>query len=146
MPLNKILQSLKGQCRYCGQQTGLIQRDYPQCWQTYQAGFQEMIQLAAHAATNHTFSEDTFRQSLRAIAQRSRATDKDIDAPSRMAGNRASPARCPTASSADRMGVAVMVRDKYAVRLTPEERENLQRLVRGGKSSARMTTRARILL
>ena len=61
-----------------------------------------MIQLAAHAATNHTFSEDTFRQSLRAIAQRSRATDKDIDAPSRMAGNRASPARCPTASSADR--------------------------------------------
>ena len=79
MPLNKILQSLKGQCRYSGQQTGLIQRDYPQCWQTYQAGFQEMIQLAAHAATNHTFSEDTFRQSLRAIAQRSRATGEDID-------------------------------------------------------------------
>ena len=39
-----------------------------------------------------------------------------------------------------------MVRGKYAVRLTPEERENLQRLVRGGKSPARMTTRARILL
>ena len=44
------------------------------------------------------------------------------------------------------MGVAVMVRGKYAVRLTPEERGNLQRLVRGGKSPARMTTRARILL
>ena len=44
------------------------------------------------------------------------------------------------------MGVAVMVREKYAVRLTSEERENLQRLVRGGKSPARMTTRARILL
>ena len=44
------------------------------------------------------------------------------------------------------MGVAVMVREKYAVRLTPEERENLQRLVRDGKSPARMTTRARILL
>ncbi len=39
-----------------------------------------------------------------------------------------------------------MVREKYAVRLRPEERENLQRLVRGGKSPARMTTRARILL
>ena len=39
-----------------------------------------------------------------------------------------------------------MVREKYAVRLTPEERENLQRLVRGGKSPARMTIRARILL
>ena len=44
------------------------------------------------------------------------------------------------------MGVAVMVREKYPVRLTPEERENLQRLVRGGKSPARMTIRARILL
>ena len=39
-----------------------------------------------------------------------------------------------------------MVREKYAVRLTSEERENLQRLVRGGKSPARMITRARILL
>ena len=44
------------------------------------------------------------------------------------------------------IGVAVMVREKHAVRLTSEERENLQRLVRGGKSPARMTTRARILL
>ena len=44
------------------------------------------------------------------------------------------------------MGVAVMVREKYAVRLTSEERENLQRLVCGGKSPARMTIRARILL
>ena len=44
------------------------------------------------------------------------------------------------------MGVAVMVREKYAVRLTSEELENPQRLVRGGKSPARMTTRARILL
>ena len=44
------------------------------------------------------------------------------------------------------MGVAVMVWEKYAVRLTSEERENLQRLVRGGKSPARMTIRARILL
>ena len=44
------------------------------------------------------------------------------------------------------MGVTVMVREKYPVRLTSEERENLQRLVRGGKSPARMTIRARILL
>ena len=44
------------------------------------------------------------------------------------------------------MGVAVMVREKYPVRLTSEERENLQHLVRGGKSAARMTIRARILL
>lgn len=39
-----------------------------------------------------------------------------------------------------------MVREKYAVRLTPEERNQLEHLVRAGKSSARITARARILL
>ena len=43
-------------------------------------------------------------------------------------------------------GVAVRVRDKYAVRLEPEQREELQHLIRVGKNSARMTARARILL
>ena len=43
-------------------------------------------------------------------------------------------------------GVAMMVRDKYAVRLAPEQREELQRLIRVGKNSARVTARARILL
>ena len=39
-----------------------------------------------------------------------------------------------------------MVRDKYAVRLAPEQREELQRLIRVGKRPARVTARARILL
>ena len=43
-------------------------------------------------------------------------------------------------------GVAVMVRDKYAVRLAPEQREELQRLIRVGKRPARVTARARVLL
>ena len=43
-------------------------------------------------------------------------------------------------------GVAVMVRDKYAVRLAPEQREELHRLIRVGKRPARVTARARILL
>ena len=43
-------------------------------------------------------------------------------------------------------GVAVMVRDKYAVRLATEQREELQHLIPVGKSSARVTARARILL
>ena len=42
--------------------------------------------------------------------------------------------------------VAVMIRDKYAVRLAPEQREELQNLIRVGKSSARVTTKAWILL
>ena len=39
-----------------------------------------------------------------------------------------------------------MVREKYGVRLTPEQRNHLEHLVRAGKSTARVTTRARILL
>ena len=36
--------------------------------------------------------------------------------------------------------------EKFAVRLSPEERDQLEHMVRAGKSSARVTTRARILL
>ena len=39
-----------------------------------------------------------------------------------------------------------MVRDKYAVRLEPEQREELQHLIQVGKSPARVTARARVLL
>ena len=39
-----------------------------------------------------------------------------------------------------------MVREKYGVRLTGEQRDRLEHLVRAGKSPARVTTRARILL
>ena len=39
-----------------------------------------------------------------------------------------------------------MVWEKYGVRLAPEQRDRLEHVVRAGKSSARMTTRARILL
>ncbi len=43
-------------------------------------------------------------------------------------------------------GVAAVVRDKYAVRLEPEQRKDPQRMVRVGNSSAQVTARARILL
>ena len=39
-----------------------------------------------------------------------------------------------------------MVREKFAVRLTAEERNQLEHAVRAGRSSARVTNRARILL
>ena len=38
------------------------------------------------------------------------------------------------------------MREKFAVRLTPEERNQLEHMVRAGRSSARVTTLARILL
>ncbi len=39
-----------------------------------------------------------------------------------------------------------MVREKYAVRLMPEERNQLEHMVRAGKGSARVINRVRILL
>ena len=39
-----------------------------------------------------------------------------------------------------------MVREKFPVRLTPEERGQLECLVRAGRSPARVATRARVLL
>ena len=39
-----------------------------------------------------------------------------------------------------------MARERYAVQLSEEERERLTQLVRSGRSSARIVTRARILL
>ena len=39
-----------------------------------------------------------------------------------------------------------MVREKFAVRLTPEARDQLEHLVRAGRTTAHVTARARILL
>ena len=39
-----------------------------------------------------------------------------------------------------------MVREKFAVRLTQEERDQLEHTVRSGRSPVRVATRARILL
>ena len=79
MPITRFLQSLSSTCRHCGQPAGLFQNRHPQCRQTHQAGFTEMVQLAAQAAAAHTFNEAALRQTLQAIAQRSRATSEDID-------------------------------------------------------------------
>ena len=79
MPITKFLQSLAGTCHHCDQSAGLLKRTHPQCRQTHQTGIQEMTQLAAQAAAAHTFNETTLRQTLSAIAQRSRATGEEID-------------------------------------------------------------------
>ena len=41
MSIGRLLQSLKGQCRYCGKPADLLKRDHPECQQTHQGGFQE---------------------------------------------------------------------------------------------------------
>ena len=84
MPIAQILQSLKGTCRFCRQPAGLLQRDHQDCQETHRSGWQEMVQLAAQAASAHTFNEAALRQTLQAIANRSRRIIR-----SRVEGDRA---------------------------------------------------------
>ena len=79
MPLTQLLQALNGTCRHCGQKAGFLRRQHSHCRDLHAIGIQEMVQLAAQAASAHTFKEATLRQTLQAIAQRSRATSEDID-------------------------------------------------------------------
>ena len=79
MPISRFLQFLSGACCYCGQKTGLLQRDHPECRQTHQVGFAEMVPLTAQAAVTHSFDEVALRQILQAIALRSHATGQDIE-------------------------------------------------------------------
>ena len=79
MPLAQFLQAIRSQCRYCSQQAGIFHRNHQECQETHQSGWQEMVSLVAQAATDHSFNEAVLRQSLSAIANRSRATGEDIE-------------------------------------------------------------------
>ena len=68
-----------GMCRYCGQNAGFLRKQHSPCRDLHTTGIQEMTQLAAQATSAHTFNEAALRQTLQAIAQRSRATGEDID-------------------------------------------------------------------
>ena len=43
-------------CRYCGQKTGFLRKQHSPCRDLHTAGIPEMIQLAAQAASAHTFN------------------------------------------------------------------------------------------
>ena len=79
MPFAQVLLSIRGQCHHCGQQAGVFKRDHTECRKTHQAGWQEMVSLVTQAAADHSFNETALRQTLQAIANRSRATGEDID-------------------------------------------------------------------
>ena len=64
MPLTQLLQALNGTCRHCGQKAGFLRKQHSPCRDLHQAGFTEMIQLAAQAASAHTFNEAALRQTL----------------------------------------------------------------------------------
>ena len=50
MPLSSLLKSAAGTCPFCHQKAGILSREHPECRRAHQAGWHEMVQLAAQAA------------------------------------------------------------------------------------------------
>ena len=71
MPLSNLLKSVAGTCRFCRQQAGILSREHPQCRRSHQAGWNEMVHLAAEAAKSHEFHGNSLQVSLTVIARRS---------------------------------------------------------------------------
>ena len=71
MPLSNLLRTASGTCPFCGQKAGILSREHPECRRTYDAGFQEMVTLAADAARTHSFDEKSLRLTLAAVSKRS---------------------------------------------------------------------------
>ena len=64
MPLSKLLKSALGTCPFCRQKAGIISREHPDCRRIHQAGWQEMVQLAAQAAGSPDFDENQLRLTI----------------------------------------------------------------------------------
>ena len=79
MPLSTFLKSAAGTCPFCNQKAGILSREHPDCRRTYQAGWDEMVHLAAQAAASPKFDEKSLRLSLAEIARRSYGDDDTIN-------------------------------------------------------------------
>ena len=79
MPLSKLLESAADTCPFCNQKAGILSREHPECRRTYQAGWNEMVELAAHAARSHEFHPNSLQVSLAEIARRSFADGSTVN-------------------------------------------------------------------
>ena len=69
MPLSTLLKSAAGTCPFCHQKAGILPREHPDCRRTYQAGWNEMVELAAHAARSHKFHPNSLQIALTELAR-----------------------------------------------------------------------------
>ena len=69
MPLSNLLKSAAGTCPLCHQKAGILSREHPECRRAHQAGWNEMVQLAAAAAGSPDFDESHLRLTLSAVAK-----------------------------------------------------------------------------
>ena len=79
MPLSNILKSAAGTCSYCRQKAGILSRGHPECRRAHQAGWHEMVQLAAQAAGSPDFDEGHLRLTLSAVAKISYGNEDTVN-------------------------------------------------------------------
>ena len=71
MSLSNPLKSAAGTCPFCHQKSGILNREHPERRRTFQAGWNGMVELAAHAARSHEFNPNSLQVSPAEIARRS---------------------------------------------------------------------------
>ena len=71
MPLSNVLKSAADSCPLCHQKTGIIDRARQDCQETFEAGWTEMVAIAAEATGTHDLDEKTLFATLAEIAGRS---------------------------------------------------------------------------
>ena len=79
MPLSNILKSAAGTCPLCHQKAGILSREHPQCRRIHDAGFQEMVSLAADATGSPDFDEGHLRLTLSAVAKISYGNEDTVN-------------------------------------------------------------------
>ncbi len=79
MPLSSLLKSAAGTCPFCHQRAGILSREHPECRRAHQAGWHEMVQLAAQAAGSPDFDESHLRLTLSAVAKISYGNEDTVN-------------------------------------------------------------------
>ena len=79
MPLSNLLKSAAGTCPLCNQKAGILSREHPECRRAFQAGWHEMVQLAADAAGSPDFDEGHLRLTLSAVAKISYGNEDTVN-------------------------------------------------------------------
>ena len=79
MPLSNLFRSAAGTCPFCNQKAGILSREHPECLRAHQAGWYEMVQLAAQAAESPDFDESQLRLTLSAVAKISYGNEDTVN-------------------------------------------------------------------
>ena len=71
--------SAAGTCPFCHQKAAILSREHPECRRTHQAGWQDIVQLAAQAAGSPNFDENHLRLTMSAVAKISYGNEDTVN-------------------------------------------------------------------